>query len=104
VYSHKQLLNCSCAEMQEMLFQKGINWSQYPAFFKRGTYVQKKKVIRRFTQEELKKLPLKHTAHQNPGVPVERTNYIAHCLPPITKILNKEQVIFGGETPLTERS
>lgn len=36
VYSHKQLLGKSQKEMQELLFQKGINWNDYPATFKRG--------------------------------------------------------------------
>lgn len=34
-YSHKQLQNKSGKEKQEMLFQKGINWNDYPDFFKK---------------------------------------------------------------------
>lgn len=40
-FSHKQLQNKSCAECQEMLWaEKGINWNDYPARFKRGTVVK----------------------------------------------------------------
>lgn len=37
-FSHKQLMNKSCNDIQEMLFQKyNINWNDYPTSFKRGS-------------------------------------------------------------------
>lgn len=36
VYSHKELHQKGQSDMQELLFQKGINWNDYPASFKRG--------------------------------------------------------------------
>lgn len=37
-FSHKQLMNKSCNDIQEMLFQEhGINWNDYPTAFKRGS-------------------------------------------------------------------
>lgn len=59
VYSHNQLMNVSCDQMKEMLHQKGINWNDYPVFFKRGTYIQRHKVVRPFSVEEMEKLDLK---------------------------------------------
>lgn len=35
-FSHKELHGKNGKEMQEMLFQKGINWNEYPWQFKRG--------------------------------------------------------------------
>jgi len=35
-YSHKEMQNKSCNEIQEMLFQKGINFNDYPVQRKRG--------------------------------------------------------------------
>lgn len=35
-YSHKQLHRKSCNEIQEMLFQKGVNFNDYPIIRKRG--------------------------------------------------------------------
>lgn len=35
-FSHKELQNKNSKEIQEMLFQKGINWNDYPITFKRG--------------------------------------------------------------------
>lgn len=101
VYSHKQLLGKSCSEMQEMLFQRGINWNDYPAFFKRGTYVQKRKRERVFTTEELQQLPEKHEARCNPNLKVLRTDYAAIEMPPIVKVINREEVIFEGALPQT---
>lgn len=37
VYSQAQLHKKNCNEIQEMLFQKGINWNDYPADCKRGS-------------------------------------------------------------------
>ena len=33
-YSHKEMHGKSQSEMQEMLHQKGVNWNDYPTFFK----------------------------------------------------------------------
>lgn len=38
-FSPKQLHGVSCDQMQEMLFQAGINWNDYPVGFKRGRVV-----------------------------------------------------------------
>lgn len=43
-FSHTQLKNKSCDDIQEMLFQeKGINWNNYPTAFKRGSACYRKK-------------------------------------------------------------
>lgn len=36
LYSHKQLQGMSAKKAQEMIFEKGINWNDYPTGFKRG--------------------------------------------------------------------
>lgn len=44
-FSHNELQNKTCNEIQEMLHeQKDINWNDYPAFCKRGAAVVKKMV------------------------------------------------------------
>ena len=46
-FSHKELQNKSCNNIQDMLMeQKGINWNDYPTVCKRGTAVIKKIVAR----------------------------------------------------------
>lgn len=98
-YEHGELHDKSGAEMQEMLFQKGVNWAEYPAFFKRGTYVRRRKVSRPFTAEERESLPEKHAARGNPALVVERTGCGPIDLPPLATIENRAGVLFRGEQP-----
>jgi len=99
VYSHGQLMNKTGSDKQEMLFQKGINWNDYPAFFKRGTYVQRKRVMTKFSSEELEKLPPKHQARINPSLEIERWIVDEVKLPPLSTIKNRVNVVIFGETP-----
>ena len=99
-YSHKQLQNKNSKDKQEMLFQKGVNWNDYPSFFKRGTYVQRKRVNRKFTTDELSKLPKKHKAFSNPDLKIERWDIKKLDVPPLSKIENKVGFILFGEDPV----
>lgn len=101
-FSHKQIDNKNGAEMQEMLRQKGIDWSDYPDFFKRGTYIQRRKTVRKFTTDELDRLPALHEARKNPDLMVERTDYVAPLLPPLVRVKNRVDVLFAGAAPETE--
>ncbi len=100
-FSHNQLMNKSCNVIQEMLWQeKDINWNDYPAKCKRGTYVQRRKVTRPFSSEEIEKLPTKHQARTNPSLLVERNEVVVLGMPPITKVINVMDVVFRGIDPL----
>lgn len=99
-YSHNQLMNKNGSQMQEMLFQKGVNWNDYPAFFKRGTYIQRRIETNKFTQEEIESLPPKHEARLNPNLEFERSVVKQLALPPLHTINNRAEVIFFGEDPL----
>jgi tRNA(His) 5'-end guanylyltransferase len=93
-------LGRSSAAKQEMLFQKGINWNDYPAEFKRGSYVQRRVEARPFTAKELQNLPPKHAAHKNPDLTVERTSWGVIKMKPLRKIENKVAVLFDGAEPI----
>lgn len=41
IFSHKELQGKNGSEMQEMMWQKGVNWNDYPVGFKRGRFVEK---------------------------------------------------------------
>ena len=99
-YSHVELQGKSGEEKQEMLFNKGVNWNDYPTFFKRGTYLRRVNVARRYTSEELDKLPPKHAARTNPNLTVIRTEVRAIDMPPITSVVNREEVFFDGQLPM----
>ena len=42
LYPHKELQNKNCDQLQEMIFQKGINWNDYEPWMKRGTALIKR--------------------------------------------------------------
>ncbi len=98
-YEHAELHDKSGSVMQEMLFRKGVNWNDYPAFFKRGTYVRRRKVSRPFTASEHEALPEKHAARANPALVVERMECGPIELPPLTTVQNRAGVLFRGEEP-----
>jgi tRNA(His) guanylyltransferase len=41
LYSHKELHKKGASELQEMIYQKGINWNDYPIGCKRGRLIKK---------------------------------------------------------------
>lgn len=98
-YSHRELMGKNGSEKQEMLFQKGVNWNDYPSFFKRGTYVQRKRVLTPFSLEEIDRLPEKHNARKDPNFIIERWVIDKVSLPQLTKIDNVIDVIVWGEDP-----
>lgn len=98
-YSHKALMGKNSSEKQEMLYQKGINWNDYPTFFRRGVYVQKRETYRTFTIEEINKLPEKHAARKDPNVIVCRNEIRVLDLPPLKGISNRVNVLFFGADP-----
>lgn len=100
LYSHKQLQNKSRAEIQELLHKKEINWNDYPTFFKRGTYVQKKAMLKPAVL--LGDLPEKHNLRTNPELMVERTKVVELELQPLSKVCNKIDVFFEGEDAVYE--
>jgi tRNA(His) 5'-end guanylyltransferase len=101
VYSDKELHGKHSSDKKEMLQLKGLNWDLYPSFFKRGSFIQKRTVIRPFTTEELSNLPEKHEARENPNLTVARTEFkIMEHLPSFNQIQNKENFIFDGSEPI----
>ena len=101
MFSHKSLDNLNGSQMQDrMMLEEGVNWNDYPAKFKRGTYVKRIKTSSAFTSEELESLPPMHNAHKNPGLVIER-NVIKEIEYPIfNKIENKVEVIFEDAEPI----
>lgn len=72
VFSHKELQGKSGNEKQEMLFSKGINFNDYPPFFKRGVFGRRVVEERILSEEELLKLP-EHVREKQAGQVVTRS-------------------------------
>jgi tRNA(His) guanylyltransferase len=56
-YSQKELHKAASPKLHDLLHAKGINWNDFPAFFKRGTYVARRKYERELTPAELDNIP-----------------------------------------------
>ncbi len=97
VYSHNELDHKTGGEKQEMLFAKGINFNDYPAFFKRGTFVRRARILRDLTEEERLRIPQSH--QPLPGVQVERSVICRLEMPRFGSVMNREAVIFDGAAP-----
>jgi tRNA(His) guanylyltransferase len=102
LYSHSELHGKNGQEKHDMLFAKGVNWNEYATEFKRGTYIQRRRVMRSFTGKELLELPPKHQAHQNPDLQVERWQIKPIDMPIFQTVTNREAVIFEGAEPVVE--
>ena len=87
------------SDKQEMLFQKGINWNDYPSFFKMGTYIQRKRILIPFSKEEIEKLPIKHNARRDSNFVIERWSIDKVEIPPLNKVENSIDVIVWGKDP-----
>jgi len=98
-YEHGAIHGKTGVEMQDMLHEKGVNWNDYPAFFKRGTFVRRRSVTRRFTADELAALPERHEARRDPELMVTRSSVEPLAMPPFSKVINRVGVVFRGETP-----
>ena len=102
-YSDKTLFKLNGSQKQELLFQKGVNWNDYPSFFKRGTYIQRKKTFTKFSADEIEKLPKNHQARTNPNLEIERNVISILDLPPLSQVKNRVDVIIFGEEPIQEK-
>ena len=90
-FSQNQLHKKSCKEIQEMLFQeRGINWNDYPAHYKRGSCCIKKVVERLAPYGVLVD-----------GVPAEKSEWVVDTNIPVFKGEGRKYIddlIFVGET------
>jgi len=97
MYSHNQLHKKSGSDMQEMMFQAGTNFNDYPAFFKRGTFVRRELVDVELTDEQYTMIP---EAHRPNGMTVKRHRMIEIDMPSFSTVTNRAGVIFDKEDPI----
>ena len=101
-YSDRQLHGKNGSEKQDMLMEKGINWNDYPPFFKRGTYAQRKVVERVLTAEEWEKIPEEFKQKVERDTLVKRSEIQVIDMPIFSKVINRVDVVFNGEKPVVE--
>ncbi len=103
-YSHKAQQGKSGPEKQEMLFAKGVNFNDYPASFKRGTFLRRVTRERALTADERLRIP--EANRPEAGATFMRSSVEAIDMPRFGSVANREAVIFEGAEPLrdTDRS
>lgn len=99
-FSHSQVDGKNRLEMLDMMGSKGVTWDDYPAFFKRGTFVQRKVIEGAFTSDELAELPEKHQARTNPDLTVKRSRILTLDMPSFDLVTNRTEVLFNGADPM----
>lgn len=97
LYKHTECIGAGFVTKHEMLREKGVNWNDYPTFFKRGTYVGKREVMKQLSDAELMKIPEKF---REPGKWFSRSEVFDLGLQEYTKIMNVNRVFFFGENPI----
>jgi len=98
-YAHDELMDVDASGLHERLHAVGVNWNDYPRFFKRGSFLQRRLVERPFEAEELALLPPKHEAHTNPDLVVVRSTVAEVEMPPFDRVMNRAEVVFEGASP-----
>lgn len=101
-FSHGELHCKNAPEMKTMLESKGIIWGQYPAHFKRGTFVRKEYHELPLSLPELEELPEKHHARTDPDFKRLRSVMVQSNMEPIGKMLNVVDVLFHQKNPITK--
>lgn len=96
-YSHNELQGKNSSDKHDMLYAKGVNWSNYPYFFKRGIFVRRRNVQRVLSETEWLAIPEKHRPLLCDTV--TRSEVISYDLPPLNKVTNRVEVLFHGEDP-----
>lgn len=92
-YSHKELKGKNGNEKQEMLFQKGVNFNDYPSMFKRGSYIKKVKIELEYTEAQLAKMKKKPESKTYIRNRIDRLK-----LEPIVTIQSEMlEIIFGND-------
>lgn len=95
-FSDRELFGKSGAEMQEMIFQKtGENFNDFPARFKRGTFIQRRTVFKELDAETLARIP----PDKRPTGPIERQVVATVEMPSFRKVTNRVAVLFDGAAP-----
>lgn len=96
-YPHKELMGKNGAELHELLFAKGVNFNDYPAPFKRGVYVQRRRMVEVLEPHLLEKIPVDKRPVDGK---VERNRTVVLDLPPLSRIANRDELIFSAADPI----
>lgn len=90
-FSHKGLHGKRSGDMLAMLAARGVDFEEYPDFFKHGTFIRRRTVTRDLTAAELAHIPEQYW----PAGPVERSETGPVECGDFLACANREAFIFG---------
>lgn len=93
-YPHKELMGKNGADKHEMLHAKGVNWADYPAFFKNGTFLRREAVVIPITESASARIPEQYRPSS-----VRRMRVVEVDMPKFSSVANPIGVLFHGEVP-----
>lgn len=97
-FSHKELQGLDGKQMQhKLLTERDVNWNDYSANEKQGTFVRKELKQVRMEKEKLLSIPF--DKRPKDGI-VIRKKIVEMDMPNFLKVKNRVEVIFNGEDPV----
>jgi tRNA(His) 5'-end guanylyltransferase len=94
-FSHKALHGKHQEDMLRMLHEEGVRWDAYPNCFKYGTMMKKVEIVRKFSTNEIVKLPENHAARTDPNLEILRNEIrIIDDVHPFNKHDDRVDLIF----------
>lgn len=89
-FSNKELHKVGFKGKHDLLHSVGINWNDYPTFFKRGSYFKKVETYKCMTEDELVLIPEKY----RPTGPILRSEVMQLVVPPILDVVEGKKHLF----------
>lgn len=99
-FSDKALHGKGRADMIAMLKDKGVSLGDQPNHLFYGTYIRRVTITRKFTVDEIEKLPPKHQARTDPNLMVTRHDFTVVSIPPLIRVVNKADFLFRDADPV----
>ena len=96
-FSHNSMHKKTGEEKIAMLAEAGIAFDDYPAFFRHGTFLRRILEARVLTPEE--RLAIPESKRPKPNHTFIRSKIVEMEMPSFRTVINREGVIFDGETP-----
>lgn len=92
LYTTQEMYKKNASEMIDMIQSRGIDFADYPRFFRLGSFVKKQKIIKSLTDEEMANIPLNNRPKTNS---FERSSVEVIEMSSFREQPNREDIVFG---------
>lgn len=97
-FSHNSMQGQSNLDLITRLKDEAdVDWNELPQHLRYGTFFQHRVVERKFTTDEMDKLPEKHEARQNPDLVVKRHDLFQSPMPNFITVEDRVGMLFDGK-------